>query len=198
MGVSTLLGDFGETQGKILATSLFVTGAAALGLVTTGARTHGRLWVIPITGIVSSVAGFTFLIAAVWETSGIDWLWRFGVSLVIVATAVALVSLLSGVVLADKYRPIRRAAYLLAFICASILIAAVWDRPAREWGRILGIAFVLLAAATAAVPILARAVDDSPAEALRHCPFCGESAAGRLSQTITCPACGRLFRVVER
>ena len=62
---AVLAPGFGETQGKILGTSLCVTGAVLLALACEPAWERRLLGPVPFTGVVSSAAGFAIAIVLI-------------------------------------------------------------------------------------------------------------------------------------
>src|SRR3546814_14746824 len=55
--IAIVSGDFSDLDGKVLVTSLSVTGASVLALANLAARTRGDLRYIPAAGAVASEIG---------------------------------------------------------------------------------------------------------------------------------------------
>jgi hypothetical protein len=196
-----LAGGFGETGVKILLTSLVVSAAALLSLACDAGREKGRLGPLPAAGMATSVAGFVLLVVAVWREFPDDWLLRLAWSLVVVAVATALVSVVSRAELAPRHRFAFVAAAALAGILAAMLVAAIWGQWDESWfWRFVGVVAVGLAAFTAVIPVLHRlsARERSvaaPKLAVAFCPSCGRPLEGAAGEESTCPGCGARFTV---
>ena len=67
MGVyALLLGEFRETQGKLLATTVSISGASTFGLVSGIALERGRLGLVPWLGIAASAVCATLIVIGPW------------------------------------------------------------------------------------------------------------------------------------
>ena len=211
--IALLVGDFGETQGKILMTSLSVSAASVLSLAMFPAREREQLGIIPDAGIALSVAGFGLLIILVWTEFQEDSLARIVGSVLTFAVASGYASLIALATVRPKYELVVRAAYVLATVLSIFIVAAIWGEPSeRIWMRVMGVISILLAAATVSIPVLhrlSRAEDDLVdallASEYEHiymdrlptiCLSCG--AAGiSLDEELTyeCEVCEARFRV---
>jgi hypothetical protein len=194
LGVTALLwGGFGETEGKVLATSLLVTLASGLSLAAVPALDAGRLWVIPHAGIAGAVVGSLILITGVWEEFDPEWLPKLGVSFVVPAAAAALASLLSAWELPGRAGVLPTIVDGVATLAAGMVVAGIWgELDSSVYWRVFGVVAVLLAAGILVIPVLhhygGAGEGDAP---VRFCPFCGTGLADRNR----CEACGRRFRV---
>ncbi|NIV56928.1 MAG: hypothetical protein GWN48_15890, partial [Actinobacteria bacterium] len=67
LGVWALLaGDFGETQGKVLATSFLVSTAMIVVLVNLPAVRRRYLWPVPLTAAMVGVAAILWFTVLMW------------------------------------------------------------------------------------------------------------------------------------
>ncbi len=212
LGIGILVfGDLGETQGRILGTSLLLS-ATMLGILVNGpAAARGVLWPVPIVGAVTAAIGLGMLIVAVWA-DGLDGNWfRSAGSFLVVAVAATLAGGLALLPLAGRYRPaLPTTVGLIAMLTACILFA-IWVEYEPDWFlRLVGVLSLLVAAGTIVIPVLSRFAGDEPAgaadvdrevpaeAAVRYCPSCGY-AVGELpvGTAVGCGRCGFTFEVLE-
>lgn len=203
MGIAALfMGDFGDTQGKILLTSLSVSGASLIALAALPAWERRSLGYAPLAGGAASVVGFILFIVAIWTEFDIEPVWKLAVTFIVVAVTVGYASLLSLFRLPSRFNFALPAAYGLASALALLVVAAMWaELEGDAFGRTAGVLAILLAAATVTVPVVYRAGRGELAAAravhapsLRHCPNCGARATGDDGQA-SCASCGARFRV---
>ena len=200
--VALLAGSFGELEGKILFSSLCVTGALVLVLACEAARERGRLGLLPRVGAAASLAGFALLMAGIWTESSDDALSRVAGTLLAAAVAAALVSVLSLADLAPRFRWTFRAAAGLALVLAAVIAAGIWGSFEGDWfGRWVGVVAVALAAFVIVVPVLGRVgrrEADAAAAPVSFCPVCGSPVPARAGAEARCDACGSVFVVTVR
>ena len=84
-----LVGDFGEFEGKVLLTSLCISGASLLAMACAAAWDKGPLPLLPRAGMGLSVAGFAYLIVLIWAEAKSVEAWKTAATLLIFATAAA-------------------------------------------------------------------------------------------------------------
>lgn len=200
--VALLAGSFGELEGKILFSSLCVTGALVLVLACEAARERGRLGLLPRVGAAASLAGFALLMAGIWTESSDDNLSRVAGTLLAAAVAAALVSVLSLADLAPRFRWTFRAAAGLALALAALTAAGIWGSFEGDWfGRWVGVVAVALAAFVIVVPVLGRVgrkEADAMAARVSFCPLCASPVSARAGAEARCDACGSVFVVTVR
>jgi hypothetical protein len=209
LGVYALLAaEFGDIEGKILFTSLCVSGAGLIALVCAPALDRRRVWPLPQVGTAAGVSGFALLVAAIWlagpEEALPGPLWKTAVTLIIAAGAAAYGSLLALARLAPRFRWVLVPAVGLSVLLAGLLVSLIWGQWEDEWfARTLGVIAVLLAAFTVLVPILHRASRGALVAApsrekgpVRFCPSCGQPLRASLNEESLCPHCGVRFTVV--
>ncbi len=201
-----LVDDFGDTQGKILASSFLVSAAMLSALINApaiGRRVH---WPAPAGGAVAGAAGFTLFLVLLWfEPDGQFW-YKLAGSLLVVAGAATLAGSLAMIGLPNRFSVLERITDALIATLATTILVAIWGEVDAEWmARLIGIEAVLVAAFTLAIPALARfggsavrpATTGPPA--IRFCPSCGSSVAERPLGTgvgSSCGRCGLRFDVV--
>jgi len=200
--VALLAGSFGELEGKILFSSLCVTGALVLVLACEAARERGALGLLPRAGSAASLAGFALLIAGIWTESEDSSLTRITSTLLAAAVAAALVSLLSLAELPPRFRWTFRAAAALAILLAALLVSGIWGEWESDWfWRWLGAVAVALAAFVIVVPVLGRIgrrETGVAAARVSFCPQCGSPVSARAGAEARCDACGSVFVVTVR
>ena len=202
-----LAGDFGETEGKILFTSLSVTGAVILALACEAARERGRLGPLPRIGAAAGAGGFALLVAGIWTEPSGNWLGQLAGSLLTVAGAVALLSLLALATLAPRFRWTFTVTAALAALFGSLLVSGIWGEWESEWyWRWFGVVAVALAAFAIVVPALHRLSrrqlaaqpEAEGAARISFCPFCGRPVSAPSGIEATCESCGAAFTVTPR
>lgn len=189
MGIAAFLsGDFGELEGKVLLTTLCVTGASILALAS-GAAWERDLGVpIAVVGMAGSLAGFAMAVLGIWsEIDEATW-WRLAGSLAILGTWGAHASLLALARLSRRFHLVAIATVVFGALLAAVLVLLLWEEDALEepW-RVTGVLSVLVAAGTILVPVFRRLDRGEPA------PEPPDPDAARLSakDAICCPYCGR-------
>jgi hypothetical protein len=191
-----LSGDIGDTEGKILGTSLLATASAVLAMTCAPALSRGRVWVVPHLGMASSVIGFVLVTIAIWAEIEELWLGKAAGSAFVVAAAAALACLLSAWPISGRASWVGAAANLLVAAVAAAILAGMWlEIDVSGYWRVFAVLAVLLAAASLAVPVLHRGGPERASEPIGHCPFCGADIAGTSGRSVTCPTCGRTYTV---
>lgn len=207
LGIYALLlaGEVGETEGKILGSSLSVTGALLLALACLPAWERQLLGVVPPAGATASLGGFALVIAAVWTEAEDDLLAKVMGSLLVFAVAAALASVVVLARLPERYGPVFAAELVLIAVAAGMLELQLWLELEGGWyARAFGVVGIALAALTVSIPVLYRlgraglaAELASQAQgAIRFCPYCGEALGAEEATTAACAACGRRFSVL--
>ena len=119
-----LLGDLGETQSKLLLTTLAVAGFSLTGWASVARDSSWWLWPLQPLGAAASVVGLVVVTLSIWELIGTDdQVWKLMATLSLVAFSLGHLSLLSA------FRP------------ANLLIRACW---LAAMAAVLAVAFVLL------------------------------------------------------
>lgn len=200
---AVLAPDFGETQGKIVGTSLCITAAVVLALACEPAWQRKLLGPVPAAGAVLGAVGFSLAVAGIWaEPESEIWGKAMG-NVLTVAVACAVASLLVLARLATKHGWIFGVTLALIGIATVMIGLLPWlgDDPAESYLRALGVVMIVLAAFVVTVPVM-HWIDRSAlvaAEAVigivRYCPYCGKQLAAALGVELRCTRCGRGFRV---
>ncbi len=204
LGIYAVLApDFGQTQGKILGTSLCVTGAVLLALACEPAWERRLLNPVPVFGATLGSVGFALAIAGIWMEPQSEVFGKSLGSIFTLAVACCLASLLALARLARGH------AWVLAVTMAllalgAVLVSLVWwlgDDPSEVYLRGMGVVLIAFAAFTVTVPVLhwvdrgALVAAEAVTGAVRFCPYCGKQITGATGVELACPRCGREFTV---
>lgn len=203
LGIYALLApDFGETQGKILATSFCVTGAVLFALACEPAWERNMLGPVPYAGAALSALGFAVAIGTIWtEPASDSWGKALG-TIFAIAFACTAASLLALARLAPRHAWVFRTTLALLALGALLVSVVFWlgDDPSEVYLRGMGVVLIVLAAFAVSIPVL-HWIDRSTlilagsTDALRFCPHCGKAAAGELGVGVRCKECGREYTV---
>lgn len=195
--LALVLGGFGETQGKILATSLLATAGCVGALVNVPAMKKETLGRVPTVAAVASVIAAAMLIITVWGEIGEDFFIKPMVSVLLVAVAGTYAGLMSLIPLHGPRHLLRYSAYVLTAALTAASLVFLWFEVGSEVGwRLFGVGGVLLAAATLAIPVLARSDRQRSVAAGWVCPRCGHATAmADPGEHVECSRCGTEFAV---
>jgi len=187
VGLSALLGivallshDFGETQIKVLLSTLCVAGASILAMACSAVWERQRARSLALPGIGASIVGFLLLLVGIWIEAKGEAYWKSATTIVIGAAFAAHAALLFLANLADRYRWVRPATIGATALLAAVLIFLLWrDHAWDDAWRLVGILAILGSAGTILTPVFQRmsrgqeAGGSTGAAALR-CPHCGK------------------------
>ena len=174
IGIFTLLtGAFGETQGKILLTTLLMAGFSITSLchLAVAGRT---LRVVGYTGIGVSVVAFILGIALIWQDwqnfSGWDVLGKAFMVFSILSISFAHANLL--LLLGERKRPVIRLGLLvtvgfIALVAILIIIPILTDgdipgENGDAYWRVFGVIAIVDVFGTIVVPVTSRFILDGP------------------------------------
>jgi hypothetical protein len=205
LGIYALLSPgFGDTEGKVLLTSLSVTGAIVLSLACAPAWERGLLGRLPLVGAATGVAGFALAIASIWSEPSGEALPKLMGTFLTLSAGAALACLLSLATLAPRFRWAFTAALSLIALLVAMAVVGFWSGIDSAWyGRALGVVAVALAAFVVTIPVLhwlSRSELPTLAEpakaTIAFCPYCGAALESRVDAATACPACGARFTVL--
>lgn len=204
LGIYAVLAPgFGDTQGKILGTSLCITGAVLLALSCEPAWERKFLGPVPYAGAGLGAAAFTLAIVGMWTEPASDVYGKAMGSTFTLAGAGAAASLLALARLAPRHGWVFLATLGLLALGAALAALAPWlgDDPSETYLRAMGVVLITLAAFAVTVPVLhwidrgTLATADAATTAIRFCPYCGKTSSGDEGAELTCDRCGRVFTV---
>lgn len=162
MGIWAILsGEFGETQSKILFTTLTVVGMSILGLACGAFLESSRsanLKPIPLIGIALAVLCCLACFWLIWGNSGNGGEGIFKLSLVsfVCAFSLAQLSLLSMTRLAGRFRWSLVTVYIVVFALDLIICPIIIFELSGDDGlvlRLIGVLSVVAASLTVMIPI---------------------------------------------
>lgn len=205
LAVSALIGiaalassDFGETEGKLLLTTLSFFSASAITLACGLAWERGRLGIVPVLGIVSGLVGLVLVLVGIWGDFDGDLWWKCFASEIMVSLAATHASLVAVFSAGQRFRGGAYAAYGLGALAATLTLIAVWGEVGDDgFWRFYAAVMVLLLALTIALPVLRRIAGpatewDRQSVSARYCPGCG--AALEPPGATSCATCGARFQ----
>jgi hypothetical protein len=194
-------GQVGNTEAKVIYTTLLATGGAALVLpcfLAHEARRPRPLTVLPAFAVGTLLLGFGLCIAAVW-TQHSNTFDNSTVSLALVGAAMAHLCLISLAQLRTRLIVLQLFAVVTTSILAGLIVKAVWAGNVSDlyWSA-LAVDAILAAATTILVPVADRLARFSPPletpKSASYCPHCG-AVLRTLTRDGLCQACGVRFRV---
>lgn len=193
--------NWGDTQAKILLTSLCVTGAVLLGLACEPAWERGLLGPVPLGGVALGVAAFALAIGAVWAEPADDPYGKLTGSTFTLALACVMASLLALARLTRRHVWVLRLTLGLLGVGAAMLAMSFWLAEDNEtYLRVMGVVLIALAAFAVTVPVLhwidrgALALE-GVTDAVHFCPYCGKKLVGEIGAELHCGRCGRDFSI---
>jgi len=207
MGIYVLLaGRFGETEGKILLTTVAISFFSMMSLAGAAAHEKGPAhWPWSVPGIALGVAGLVLYVLTIWA----DW-WRYELAakwLVILGIAsfsFAHVCVLSLVSVDERVRSLFYAAVASIVALAAFISGLILSEPRHaEWPfRVAGVLAILDVCLTLCVPIVSRlGRKESPAGAAETyrqielcCPRCGQRGTYAIGK-IACRKCALGLRI---
>ena len=204
LGIAVVLvGDLGEGGGRVLATSLVVTGGVMLGLGSAAGRGTPRLGPIWIAGVAASGIATILWVIAIWTDAGSQELMRTAGTASIVALGVACASLLGLADIRGRARWTLVAAFAVITALAALSTLAIWSEPSGgAFWRVFGVLSIALAALAIAIPVLHRVEQRTLAEhsvelatAVRFCPHCGSAVTTTSGRPFRCDRCHTTFTV---
>jgi hypothetical protein len=156
LGIYAVLApEFGDTQGKILGTSLCVTGAALLALACEPAWERRLLGSAPYLGTALGAVGFGLAIGGIWAEAESDTFLRVMASAFTIAVVCTVASLLVLSRPAPGHEWVFAATFGLLVLAGAAITVAIWLADEGP-GRALGSMWTIVGAAAVAT-LLARA-----------------------------------------
>ncbi len=158
VGIGVILfGNFGQTEQKILATTLTITVTSMLGLAC-GAYLETELGkTLPIAGIIFSILAAALWLVVIWyQGEPNEPFMKAVVTVTILAVACSHLSLLSLARFDRRFAWARPAAHTLVWVLAGFLVFLLWfvpEDPPEVYGRIAGVLSILVASITVVTPV---------------------------------------------
>lgn len=204
LGIYAVLAPgFGETQGRILGTSLCVTGAVLLALACEPAWERGLLGFVPPAAATLAALGFALAVGGIWTEPETEVWAKIMVTILTFSVAGVVASLLALAPLTSRHAWVVKATFVLLTVGAAMYSLLPWlgDDPGEWFVRSLGVVMIAFAAFAVTVPVLhwidrgAIAAADAATGAIRFCPYCGRELEGDAGRPLACGRCGREFTI---
>ncbi len=152
-----LFGDFGQTEIRVLMTTLTVTMTSILGLACGAYFETGRGRVLPLAGIIFSLAAAVMSFLIIWDVlDDSETFIKSFVSVTLLAAASSHLSLLLLARLDRRFAWSRVASFICVGLLTAVLLFITWlqDPVSDETtARILGVLSILVASLTVMTPV---------------------------------------------
>lgn len=198
IAIVVILGAGGETDWRILGTSLLLTAASIVVIANAAIFERHRLGPVPLVAGVAAMAAAAMGIWAIWSDAGGDAWLRSQITIVVVSASGTYGGLISLPTLARPQRWVQWSAVALGALLGTLMIVGVWSDDTIS-AELWGVLAVLLASATIVVPVLSRStgtdgtpVAPTPAR-VSFCPVCGGAVESVSGKEIECGACSTTF-----
>jgi hypothetical protein len=158
-----LLGDFGATEGRILATTAVLGGFGVLAVPGTLPAGRGHARPLAVAVVAAAAIGAVTAVAGIWAPDPPGELWQAAVTTVVLLVAGGQCAVLLARRRASDTVLVRRlfvASCALAATLAAMFLFLIWvpaDTAGVGFARLLGAAAVADALAVVLQPLLARA-----------------------------------------
>jgi hypothetical protein len=204
-----VVGDFGETEIKILITTLSLAYFSVTSLGCTVVLERGKALWLTVPGLLASAWGFLWSLLMIWAEWDPDPAEKTMLILVLFAFSFAQSSLLALPRLPGQAAWIFPAALVCIFALAALLSTMlVFELEDEFLFRLAGVLGILDASATLSIPILHKLGGKAPAEELPRadhaqqrgwrvelvCPRCGHRGVYPAG-LIECPHCSLALRL---
>jgi hypothetical protein len=157
-----LIGDFGETEMKLLGTTLSIGGYSITGLCSSIIYNRAKFKTFSIVGMLIAVLGFLCTISAIWEFVDMDKIWRIMVIFIILTVSMAHISLLLQI--HTKTHTIKYSLFgtilFISIVALMLIKGTINEFEEKEFFfRLLGVFAILDVLGTIATPILNKISD---------------------------------------
>jgi len=197
-----LFGGFGETEGRILATTALLTGYALLALPAALLLDQSRFPRLAATVIALAVAGFALALAAVWTSRPSDELGKSVTTVTVFAVAATQTSALAARRRARDPSFVPRlfaVSCVLALVLAALATVAAWaEIDDSLYFRIFAALAVLDVLLVVLPPVLALARPAGAIHRVRIVAEPGEEIEITIEAADFAAAAARAIRTVER
>ena len=155
--ISVLVGEFGEIQLKVLATTFSISAASICSMSCAAFIDKKKKRELGITGIVFSGIAATMVIGGIWSEINEKEYWKLTIAFIVLAIALGYAFLLTLPDLRSKHKWSQTSACLFIGILALQIIAAVWGEiDNKEYYKFLAAVSILVVLFTLIVPILMK------------------------------------------
>lgn len=191
-----LLGQFGETELRILATTFSVTWLSLTTLASATVASRPILRPVAAAGVATGVLAALTAQALIWGDNPSEWLFKTWACTSLVNAACAYSGLVGMARAARGYGWVRGVSIGAATLIAGILCTMILVEDASELAiRILGALAVVMACGTVVVGVLHRLAPKTvdgplPASLKATCPVCGTEGELAIGGKTSCSECG--------
>ncbi|MFT7615962.1 MAG: hypothetical protein ACI8Y7_000789 [Candidatus Woesearchaeota archaeon] len=155
-----LLGNFGETELRLLLTTLTIGGYSLTGLCCSVLYEQKRFIPLAVSGIVISIIGFFYTVLAIWELVDLNtqFSWKALIFFIVLSVSIAHICLL--LLLKSDHLAVNgslSATIIFIAIVALMLIILIlndFDNVGEFYFRLLGVFAILDVLGTIVTPIL--------------------------------------------
>lgn len=155
--VCLLVGDFGETQVKIILSTLTISGASLCAMACSAFVEKTRLTIPGILGAVLAGVTAICVLSGIWGEINWENYWKITASMAVLTVFLAHALLLHIPTLAGAYRLIRRGLNICLAILVLQILTLIWGEIGGDtFYRIMGAVAVLALLLTLVIPICAR------------------------------------------
>jgi uncharacterized membrane protein YiaA len=197
-----LVGHFGTTEGRILASTALLAGFGLVALPSTVLFDQGRSRRLALAGVALAVAGALVALVGVWSGADSPALGKTIGSVAVFALAAAQVSAVTARRRERDPRAVRRLFAIscgLAAVLAAAIVVAIWAEPGSGlYPRLVGALAVLDLLVVALQPILARARPRAEVYRLRVVVEGGETVETSVEAGDLATAAATAIRALER
>jgi hypothetical protein len=204
--IALLSSHFGETEAKVLLSTLAVAETSLLAMACGAAMARPEGAGLARIGVYLAILATPIALVGIWGEMSSDGYWKTFGTVQVLAVAVAHGALLRLARLRSERRWMLAATASLAILLVGMLLVLIWgDIHAGEtFGRAIGIISILITAGTILVWVFHRMDRDelapvgAPASlgiGLRFCVSCGGGRVEASADQVRCLGCGATFRV---
>lgn len=154
---SVLVGKFGETQLKVLATTFTISATSICAMSCAAFIEKRQANLAGTIGILFAAISAILTITGVWGEIGNDKFWRSTVTLIVISVAFAHAFLLLMPNLSANHKWTQIAAVISIAVLAALICSFIWsDTDNQFYYRLLGVASIVVVLFTLIVPICAK------------------------------------------
>lgn len=152
-----LVGDFGETEIRLLLTTLTIGAYSLTGLCSSTIHNRKKLKAFSIIGMLISFFGFFATTSTIWELIELKEIWRLMIIFIILSVAIAHISLL--LLIQPKKSSVRfsllSTIVFISLVALMLINSTLTDFEQDEfYFRLLGVFSILDVLGTITTPIL--------------------------------------------
>lgn len=204
--IALLSSHLGETEEKVLISTLAIAGTSLLAMACGAAMGRPEVAGLARLGVYLAILTTPLALVGIWGEVGSGTFWKLYGTVQVLAVATAHGALVRLARLRADRRWLLAATASLAFLLVAMLLAVIWRvvDPGETIGRALGIVSILITAGTILVWVFHRMDRAEFASAgplagaglgVRFCVSCGGGRVDASAGRVRCPGCGATFRV---